>query len=72
MKKLTLKNIVWKEGREYVSWNINTGVASFGSTKHEALASLQEALKLYFEDVPLSRAVKVECPALTTGVFTYA
>lgn len=62
MRKIVLKNVVWKEGKDYVSWNLNTGVSSFGDTKKEALESLQEALELYFEDVPFSKAVKVERP----------
>ncbi|MFH1326491.1 MAG: hypothetical protein ABIH48_03410 [Candidatus Falkowbacteria bacterium] len=51
MKKINLKNVVWKEGRHYVSWNINTDVSSFGDTKKEALEALEaleEALGLYF------------------------
>ena len=62
MRKINLKNVVWKEGRYYVSWNLNTGVSSFGDTKKEAVKSLQEALELYFEDVPFSKATKVERP----------
>ena len=62
MRKVNLKNVVWKEGKYYVFWNLNTGVSSFGDTKKEALKSLQEALELYFEDVPFSKAVKVERP----------
>lgn len=53
MNKITLKNMIWKEGKDFVSWNLNTGISSFGSTKKEALESLQEALELYFEDVPI-------------------
>lgn len=62
MSKIQLKNVVWKEGKDYVAWNLNTGVSSFGDTKKQALASLQEALELYFEDMPFSKAVKVEHP----------
>ena len=62
MRKISLKNVVWKEGKAYVSWNLNTGVSSFGDNKREALESLREALELYFEDVPFSKAVKVERP----------
>ena len=62
MRKIVLKNVVWKEGKNYVSWNLNTGFSSFGDTKKEALESIQEALELYFEDMPLSKAVKVERP----------
>lgn len=53
MTKINFKNIVWKEGDQSVSWNLNTGVASFGDTKKEALSSLQEALELFFEDMPI-------------------
>ena len=42
MSKISLKNVVWKEGKDYVSWNLNTGVSSFGDTKKEALESLKE------------------------------
>jgi predicted RNase H-like HicB family nuclease len=64
MRKIDLKNVIWKEGKNYVSWNINTGISSFGDTKKEALESLQEALELYFEDVPISKINKVEKPDL--------
>jgi len=48
MRKIDLKNVVWKEGKYYVSWNLNTGISSFGDTRKEALAALDEALDLYF------------------------
>ena len=51
MRKINLKNIVRKEGKCYISLNLTTGVSSFGDTKKEALASLQEAVELYCEDV---------------------
>ncbi len=60
MRKIELKNVVWKEGKYYVSWNLNTGISSFGETKKEALDSLEEALSLYFEDTPISKMTKVE------------
>jgi len=60
MRKIDLKNIVWKEGKHYVSWNLNTGVSSFGDTKKEAMEGLEEALTLYFEDMPASKITKVE------------
>ncbi|MFH0819666.1 MAG: type II toxin-antitoxin system HicB family antitoxin [bacterium] len=72
MRKINLKNVVWKERKHYVSWNLNTGVSSFGDTKKEALESLQEALELYFEDIPLSKINKVEKPDLVPLVFEYA
>ena len=50
MNKINLKNVVWKEGKDYISWNLNTGIASFGDTKKEALVALEEALELYLEE----------------------
>lgn len=72
MRKIGLKNVVWKEGDQYVSWNLNTGVSSFGDTKKEALVMLQEALELYFEDMPLSKIQKIERPDIVPSVFEYA
>lgn len=54
MKKLNLKNLVWKEGKYWVARCLNVEVSSFGDTKKEAMANLQEALELYREPVLLS------------------
>ncbi len=62
MNKINLKNVIWKEGKYYVSWNLNTGISSFGDTKKEALEALQEALELYLEDAPSSKIAKIERP----------
>ncbi len=72
MHKVNLKNVVWKEGKYYVAWNLNTAVSSFGETKKEALESLQEALELHLEDVPFSKINKVERPDLISLAFKYA
>jgi predicted RNase H-like HicB family nuclease len=48
----TIKYIIYKEGKYYVSQSLNVDVASFGSTVEEATRNLKEALDLYFEDVP--------------------
>lgn len=72
MKKIDLKNIVWKEGKYYVSWNLNTGISSFGVSRKEALTALQEALELYFEDVPFSKALKIERPDIVRSELKYA
>ena len=72
MRIPALHNVVWKEGESYVSWNLNTGISSFGDTKKEALASLQEALELYFEDAPEVSVNKVERPLLVPLVLKYA
>ncbi len=72
MTKVTMKNVVWKEGKQYVSWNLNTGVSSFGDTKKEALAALEEALSLHLEDTPLSDIRKIERPDIVPLTFTHA
>ena len=72
MRKINLKNVVWKEGKYYVSWNLNTGVSSFGDTRKEALESLEEALALYFEDMSVSKITKVEQPDIVTLDFKCA
>lgn len=60
MNKVNLKNIVWKEGKYYVAWNINTSISSFGKTKKEAIESLEEALQFHFEEEPKAKINKVE------------
>ncbi|MCX6785648.1 MAG: type II toxin-antitoxin system HicB family antitoxin [Candidatus Komeilibacteria bacterium] len=72
MAKIELKNIVWQEGKDYVSWNLNTGVSSFGATKKEALGALKEALELYFEDEPIAKINKVEKIGFASLSFDYA
>ena len=46
----SIKYIVYKEGKHYVSQSINVDVSSFGDTIEEAISNLREALDLYFED----------------------
>lgn len=48
----TIKYIIYKEKKYYVSQSLNVDVASFGSTVEEATRNLKEALDLYFEDAP--------------------
>lgn len=48
----TIKYIVFKEGKYYVSQSLNVDVSSFGNTIDEATKNLREALDLYFEDEP--------------------
>lgn len=50
MKKILLKNLVWKEGAIYVAQCLNVDVSSFGKTKKEALAHIESALELYFDN----------------------
>jgi predicted RNase H-like HicB family nuclease len=46
----TLKYILYKEDKYYVSQCLNVDVSSFGNTVQEAIDNLNEALQLYFED----------------------
>ena len=72
MKKINLKNVVWKEGKYYVAQCLNVDVSSFGKTKKEALASLDEAIKLYFEDVKTRKIARVERPEVVKVSLPYA
>jgi predicted RNase H-like HicB family nuclease len=66
MTKLYLQSVVYREGEHYVAQCLNIDVSSFGDTEAEALASLQEALELYFEDAPVSDAAEVEAAEVRT------
>lgn len=72
MKTINLENIVWKEGKYFVSKCLNVEVSSFGETKEEALANLQEALELYFEDENDVELVNVESPEIVSTTLKYA
>ncbi len=72
MKIIHLENIVWKEGKYYVSKCLNVEVSSFGETKEEALANLQEALELYFEDENEVELLKIESPEIVPTTLKYA
>ena len=72
MKKIHVKNIVWKEGKYYVAQCLNVDVSSFGETKKEALVNLQEALALYFEDNKHAKTSKVERPELIDLMLSHA
>lgn len=70
--KVNLQNVVWKEGKYYVAWNLNTAVSSFGDTRKEALESLREAVELHLEDIPYKSVNKIERPFLIPSVLQYA
>ncbi len=72
MKNLNIQNIVWKEGKYFVSQCLNVDVSSFGKTKYEALKNLQQALSLYFEDISVSMVQKVQNPEVVPFSFKYA
>lgn len=72
MKKLNLKNILWKEGKYYVAQCLNVDVSSFGKTKAEAAKKLKEALDLYFEDANWSEVRKIDSPIIVEQKLQYA
>jgi len=72
MKKINLKNILWKEGKYFVAQCLNVDVSSFGKNKKEALDNLREALELYFDDIQQPSAVlKIEKPEIVAQNFVY-
>lgn len=72
MRKINLKNVVWKEGKYYVSQCLNIDVSSFGRTKKEALENLDEALELYFEEERTPKYSKVEQPEVVSMTLRHA
>jgi len=72
MRKIDLKSVVWKEGKYYISQCLEVDVSSFGKTKKEALAMLQDALQLYFEDIPAPKKSEVKNPFITSVKLQYA
>ncbi len=71
MKKLTLRTVVWKEGKYYVAQCLNVDVSTFGKTRPEAMKNIREALELYFEDKKTRRIPKVLSPSLIQTSVSY-
>ncbi len=73
MKKIILKNLIWKEGAFYVAQCLNVDVSSFGKTKKEALAHIESALALYFDNPKnVAEIQTVSRPEIVEQEFTYA
>lgn len=72
MRKIDLKSVVWKEGEYYISQCLEVEVSSFGKTRKKALNNLQDALELYFEDIPLPKKLGVKNPIITSVELQYA
>jgi len=72
MRKQSFIAITWKEGKYFVAQCLNVDISSFGQTKKEALSNLEEALELYFEDAPISRAEKIERESVSVESLVYA
>ncbi|MEK7546968.1 MAG: type II toxin-antitoxin system HicB family antitoxin [Patescibacteria group bacterium] len=47
--------VITKEGKWYVARSLEVGVTSQGRTVEESTKNLQEAMELYFEDMPKSK-----------------
>lgn len=72
MAKILIKSVVWQEGKYYVAQCLNVEVSSFGETRQEALASLDEALELYFEDQKEPKITLVNRPQIVSQSLRYA
>ena len=73
MRKIDLQSVVWKEGKYYVSQCLDVDVSSFGKSRKEALAMLEDALALYFEDVPFpNKTQRVKNPVIASVELQYA
>ena len=46
----SIKYVVYREDKYYVSQCLNVDVSSFGETAQEAIDNLKEAVELYLED----------------------
>jgi predicted RNase H-like HicB family nuclease len=64
MDAVNVQAVVYREGEHFVAQCLNVDVSSFGDSEEEALANLQEALELYFEDMPETVVTQVEAPEL--------
>jgi predicted RNase H-like HicB family nuclease len=72
MKTVQINNVVWKEGDYFVAQCLNVDISSFGDTKEAALANLQEALELYFEDNEHPEINVIEQPEIVDSILKYA
>ena len=52
----SLKFVVYRDGKYYVSQCLNADVASFGKTIDEAVSNLKDAVELYLRDEPAAAA----------------
>ena len=55
----TIEVVLYREGAVWVAQALNVDVSSFGDTREEARAAIQEALELYFEDEPEAEVIEV-------------
>jgi predicted RNase H-like HicB family nuclease len=72
MTKLNLKSVIWNEGKYYIAQCLNVDVSSFGKNKKEAMANLNEAVSLYFENEKFQNIVKVNRAEIIPFALRYA
>ena len=72
MNTIHINNAVWKEGDYFVAQCLNVEVSSFGESRDKALANLQEALELYFEDNEHPEITVIEHPEIVDSIIQYA
>lgn len=72
MAKISIKSVVWKEGKHYVAQCLNVEVSSFGNTRQEALENLDEALELYFEGHKEPKVSQINRPEIVSQSLRYA
>ena len=73
MRTINLNSVVWKEGSYYISQCLDVEISSFGKTKREALAMLQDALALYFQSEPIPKKEwRVKNPAIASVSLQHA
>lgn len=66
MRKVSLQSVIWKEGKQYVAQCLDVDVASYGESRREALANLQEALELFYEDEQIEPIAQVKNPRIVS------
>ena len=72
MEQRIFENVVWKEGEYFVAQCLNIDVSSFGATRAEALANLDEAINLYLDDDQHEEIQSVENPEIVHLSVKYA
>ncbi len=55
----TIEVVLYRDKTAWVAQALNVDVSSFGDTREEARAAIQEALELYFEDAPDAEVIEV-------------
>ena len=62
----TIEVVFYRDGKTWVAQALNVDVSSFGDTREEARAAINEALELYFEDASGQEIIHVADVAVET------